>query len=229
MSEFESKLIEDLKCTKIYFESIFMQFSYNKKTFIFENIYCPSKGIWTDFPSEMCKFFFYSALFSLTDLNFLVYSDIDLFKIYFNQKSFDFHSFMCCYGLNLTILRPTRITKHSKTLINKNLKYFGDQSLNMNSGVIVWDLSGKFPFFVRVNAPDSSVVWYDTCVHYKFSLKNAEHHRLFRSLLLQIPFVNYDESADVQTNCQNIIRDIITSYDTEYLVVSTREKSFRFL
>ena len=190
-------------------------FSYNKRTFILGNIYCPPKGNLTEFTSEMCKFIdFICAQFSLDDLYLLDVYNIDFFKFNLNQKYFDFYSIMCSYGLSPAILRPTRVTQHSKTLIDQIWYNGGDPSLNLSSGVILSDLSDHFPIFVQNNARNSSLAVDDAFVQYKCRLKNSGRDRIFRSLLLQVPFENYNESAEVQANCQNFIRDVTTSYET---------------
>ena len=80
--KFKATLIEELSVTKNCIESVFIKFSYNRRTFIIGNIYRPPKGNLTEFTSEMCKFFdLICAQFSLDDLYLLGDYNIELFKI----------------------------------------------------------------------------------------------------------------------------------------------------
>ena len=68
----------------------------------------------------------------------------------------------------------------------------------------------------------------DRYVQYKCRLKNSERDSLLRSLLLQIPFENYDESGDVQTVCHKIVIMVTASNETAYPVVAKRRKASDF-
>ena len=72
---------------------------------------------------------------------------------------------MCSYGPNPYILRPMRVTKHSKTLIEKFWCNCVDPSSNLNSGVILLRLSENFRNFVQFTNLDSAIVGDDTYIY----------------------------------------------------------------
>ena len=83
-----------------------------------------------------------------TNLNAIIATDqnIDLLKIETNKSSSDLFDILFTNGILPTIIRPTRITHTSATLID-NIYIKHNKLENLKSGIILTDISDHLPIF----------------------------------------------------------------------------------
>ena len=83
-----------------------------------------------------------------TNLNAIIATDqnIDLLKIETNKSSSDLFDILFTNGILPTIIRPTRITHTSATLID-NIYIKHNRLENLKSGIILTDISDHLPIF----------------------------------------------------------------------------------
>ena len=143
LNNIDYKLRHDLMCQNEVYESCFIEINRSDdKNIILGVLYRHHNHSINEFNSQL-----ETVLSKITSENKLFYLcgdfNIDIFK---KEEKFinNFIDMMYSYSLYPLILRPTRITKKSETLIDN---IFTNDAINKTSGIFISDASDHFPNF----------------------------------------------------------------------------------
>ena len=185
--------ISELSCSLPFIESVFVLAEIGNAQCIIGNIYRPPSSDIREFLTHMYDIM--DILISkYINCKLLITGDfnIDLLKIQKSQDMLEYYLLMTSYGFLPYILRPTRVTGFSATLIDHI--WFNDNSCVRSSGIILSGATDHFPIYINLNFQpiqnDNIYVF-----HYK-RINNIRNNNLFKTLIS-----DYDWSAIFEESC----------------------------
>ena len=181
--KFKASLKGDKSDTDNSLEFVFVNLTYNNECFVVGIVYISPEGNLNNFLCIMCNFlesmyirFPAACVYTSGTYN------IDLFGNNLNTTCIEYISIMSSDGLRTSILTPTRVTFHSKSLIDQN--WCSSEDVLFKSSVIFSNVTDRFIFFMHPKLAD--VVINDRFVRYKYRLNDSDHHRISRYLLQNV-------------------------------------------
>ena len=173
-----------------HIETVFVCFSIGNVKFLIGNIYRRPRSNVDDFLRELTNIldtirtcYIDTRVYLMGDFN------LSLFDINNNNKCMEYFMLMSSFGFSPTIVRPTRVSCSSKTLID-NI-WTNNINAIKTSGVILSTITDHFPVFVSVNLNVVVPVYQST---YMVRKKNRACYEYFEN---RISNTDWDEISDV--------------------------------
>jgi exonuclease III len=145
--------IPELSVMEDSLETVFIDFSVGSSNYLVGNVYRPPAAdfdkfliILSDLLKYICTHYKSHRVFISGDFN------VDLLKVNDSRYHLRYYSMMSSYGYMPKILRPTRVTERSATLIDQI--WTNDLKSVSESGIVLSNISDHFPVFARVKCPN---------------------------------------------------------------------------
>ena len=218
--EFHSRNIPSLAVMSSYVESIFASFRLDNVSFLVGNLYRPPN-------SELNEFISYiEDLLCLISREFVGFSvflmgdfNLNLLKMNSNRKCFEFYTTLTSHGYHPAILKPTRVTATSQTLID-NI-FCNNISQITQSGIVTNSISDHFPVFLNQQLENSAE---NRKSIYRIRLKNRECHVKFRNLLSSANWNSVYSTSDVEIMYEAFSDELFTMYNESFPVIQREAK-----
>ena len=145
--DYSSKEIMELSCNNEYLEAVFAEIKHNGKTVRIASCYRPPG--FQNFDLFTAVFQEKIAALETNSIDCFICGDfnIDLLSINENRYVSTFYDILTSMALLPTIVRPTRCTKESQTLIDN---IFTNRLYEFDAGILEADISDHFPIFTLV-------------------------------------------------------------------------------
>ena len=144
-SKYSSREIVSLSCNTPYLESVFAEIEHKGKIIRVCSCYRPPGLINYDLFLSELESKLYSINVNSIDCFLCGDFNLDLIQLHENRNVSRFYDLLTSLSLIPHILRPTRCTETSQTLIDN---IFSNVLLEMDAGILEIDLSDHFPIFI---------------------------------------------------------------------------------
>ena len=128
-----------------------------------------------------------------------------------NRKCFEFYTTLTSHGYHPAILKPTRITAKSQTLID-NI-FCNNISQITQSGIVTNSISDHCPVFLNQQLDNSAV---NRKSIYRIRLKNRECHVKFRNLLSYASWSSVYNMNDVDIMYETFSDEWFTMFNESF-------------
>ena len=138
--------------------------------------------------------------------------NIDLLRTNEHNRTSDFLDIMYSYGMIPLIHKPTRITKHSSTLIDNIFTNQFSQDLKSHQGLLYSDLTDHFPVF-HINESVSTID--EDAFFWKRSI-NAKNIQNFLNDVKTVDWDSVQQNQDAQSAYSEFHHKITNTYDKHF-------------
>ena len=206
----EYKLREDLDIfVEGEFESIFQETVINNNKTVIGEIYCvPNSNINQSIER-------YDEIFSKTKdaKNVIIGTDqnFDLLKIESHKQTADLLNNAIANSLIPTITKPTRITHASATLIDNIYVKFYNNHINLNSAILVTDISDHLPVFCFITSQNIKLKSYKPLIFEKRQINEKVTNQI-QTMIEQTNW-NYLDDININDACDELTEKIKDTLD----------------
>ena len=201
----EYKLREDLDIfVEGEFESIFLETVINNNKTVIGEIYrVPNSNINQSIER-------YDEIFSKTKdaKNVIIGTDqnFDLLKIESHKQTADLFNNAFANSLMPTITKPTRITHASATLIDNIYVKFNNNHINLNSAILVTDISDHLPVFCFITSQNIKLKSYKPLIIEKRQINEKVTNQI-QTMIEQTNW-NYFDDININDACDELTEQI---------------------
>ena len=222
-SDYKSIMIDDLTFMKPALECVFVKCKVNGVKTIIGMVYRPPNSCVSDFMldisgllSKICTEYPEFKVHIAGDYNF------DLLKMADVPHLVEYYVLFTSHNLFPAILRPTRVTDSTATLIDQI--WTNDICSIINSGQVLSDISDHFPVFAAFQLPERDQVRRDVYVEHRYRLNNEECRENFRTAVSQINFRALYEISDVETLYASFEHELREAYESSFPMKTIKRK-----
>ena len=220
-NEFTCNVVEELTILLPDFEIITILASKQGDQYLFCNMYRPPDANVHTFNSYIGETLLPATL-AYSRAKCIVVGDfnIDLLRLSERQHANEYLTTMFSYGYMPQILRPTRVTARSATLID-NI-WLNDESLLVSSGVVKSVISDHFPVFVRVLGLESENR--NGYIHYSKRIINNTCKENFTSAISSVNFDDILSSYNVNNIYNILVQRLQYIFNSCFPIVNKKKK-----
>ena len=212
-------IVDCLSCTLPHIELIFIKFSIGAKNYLVGSVYRSPSSILSDFHSELERIFqIIQADFRDSIVVVCGDTNIDLLKSNCTRMN-AYLDVLDSFGFVPQILRPTRITSHSSTLIDHILTN-NEQSVT-SRGIWLSDVSDHFTTFIVLK--HCSMIKSNS-MKMEYRARNEQNKNNFYCAMRDYPWNNLLNLSNLNECYTKFANDLYLMYDANFPLKTIRKK-----
>ena len=193
-NEIEFHIRDDLSTTTNDFECLWIEVHNKARNIVCAVVYRHPQSYFDNFTD-----YFYAAVDKISKefkISILLGDfNLDLLNFEIHERTEQFINTLDTYCFQSHIIKPTRITNHSATLIDHI--YFNSLEHHTVSGNLLWDISDHLPNFLIINEL--------TCSSYKPTIYKREYSSYKEEgLLAEVQSVNWEEVVPAEADVEQL-------------------------